>query len=246
MHIIKLSAINSTNLYLKNLTLKQPVKNFTVVVADYQTKGRGQMGTVWESDSGKNLTFSVLVSFDKFKITSQFYLSMAVSLAVLAILKKYVKNSVKIKWPNDILADKDKLAGILIENTLKGEDIKHAIIGIGLNVNQTKFSSAIENVTSLKQLVGFDIDKDKLVVELVNSIKKYGNYIVQQDFEVLKELYLKELYKINVPSMFEDALGNYFLGKIKTIAEGGELVIELENETTRQFNLKEIKFASRS
>ena len=245
MYIIKLNAIDSTSFYLKNLVLKQPVNNYTVVVAEHQTSGRGQMGTVWESVSGKNLTFSVLVEVENFKITNQFYLSMAISLAVSAVVKQYVKSNVKIKWPNDILADKDKLAGILIENTLKGNSIKQSIVGIGFNVNQINFSSAIENVTSLKQLNGTEVDKDKLLIELVHSIEKYCNYLNEKDFVLLKELYLNELYKMNIPSMFEDAEGTVFLGKIRTVSERGELVVELENETTRKFNLKEIKFASR-
>jgi BirA family biotin operon repressor/biotin-[acetyl-CoA-carboxylase] ligase len=245
MHIIKLNAINSTNLYLKKLAIKQYVKNYTVVVTEHQTSGRGQMGTVWEADSGKNLTFSILVKFKDFKITNQFYLSMAISLGVLAIINMYVNNIVKIKWPNDILADKDKLAGILIENTLKGSQIKYSIVGIGLNVNQIEFPASIGNVTSLKELIGTEIDKEKLLIELVKSIEKYCNYLNQKELRLLKELYLNELYKINIPSMFEDAEGIVFLGKIITISEEGQLVVELENETTRTFNLKEIKFASR-
>lgn len=244
MHIIKLHAIHSTNLYLKNLTLIESVKNFTVVVAEHQTSGRGQMGTVWESDKGKNLTFSMLISLKDFQVNNQFFLSMAIALAVLEVVKLYTKISVKIKWPNDILADKRKLAGILIENNLKGSFIKSSIVGIGLNVHQTNFPKTIENATSIKQLTGIEIDKEILLERLIQAIKKYVQFIDRNDFKTLKELYLKNLYQLNTPTMFEDSKGVVFLGKIRTVSEEGMLVVELDNETTRQFSLKEIKFAS--
>lgn len=244
MHIIKLSAIDSTNSYLKNLAVEEFPESFTVVVAEHQLSGRGQMGTVWESDSGRNLTFSVLVNFSKFKITDQFYLSMAVALAVVAVLKEYVKNKLYVKWPNDILADRNKLAGILIENVLSGHFIKYCVIGIGLNVNQEQFSNEIINVTSLKKIVGHNIQKDELLVNIVNSLKHYINHVEKKNFILLKEEYIASLYKYNVPAMFQGNLGTQFLGKIIDVSEDGRLVVELENEKTRKFNLKEIKFAS--
>ena len=140
MNIIKLNAIDSTNSYLKNNAIKNNFESFTVVVAEKQTDGRGQLGTVWESDQGKNLTFSVLIKFLDFKITQQFYLSMAVSLGVLRVLKSQFIYNFHIKWPNDILAENNKVAGILIENSIVGSFIKNSVIGIGLNVNQTNFT----------------------------------------------------------------------------------------------------------
>jgi len=148
MNIIKIDAIDSTNSYLKKLATNGTINSYTVVVAKHQTAGRGQMGTLWVSEANKNLTFSFLIKFNSFKSTSQFYLSMAVSLGVLLAVNAVVKSSFFIKWPNDILADKDKVAGILIENTLRGNFIKQSVIGIGLNVNQKNFSKSIGNVTS--------------------------------------------------------------------------------------------------
>ena len=173
MNIIKLNAIDSTNSYLKELAQKSTLENFTVVLAKQQTLGRGQLGTTWVSDQGKNLTFSLLVNFNNFNIQDQFYLSMAVSLGLISALRAYIGMSLKIKWPNDILAEKDKLAGILIENVLKGPIIHHSIIGIGLNVNQLEFPTDIGNVTSLKKLTGINFNNDELLNEILNSIKKY-------------------------------------------------------------------------
>ena len=220
------------------------VENYSVVVAEHQNVGRGQMGTVWESEYGKNLTFSVLVRFEDFKIEHQFYLSMAISLGVLNALEPNVNNLLYVKWPNDILADKDKLCGILIENVLSSSTIKHSIIGIGLNVNQDQFSDNLQNVTSLKQLAGINFDKDKLLENIISSIQFYVGFVEKKDFDALKKIYLKSLYKFQVPTMFEDDKGVVFLGKIINVSEEGRLVVELENETTRKFNLKEVKFAS--
>jgi len=244
MNIIKLNAIDSTNSYLKKLVLKETIENFTVVVTEHQFLGRGQMGTTWESEEGKNLTYSILISVFDFKIKDQFNLSMAISLGVIDTLKNYIKVPLFVKWPNDILAGKDKIAGILIENMLKGNVINHSIVGIGLNVNQECFSGQIKNVTSIKKITGNDVDKSILLKELIFSIIKYVKMLENKDFVALKKLYLKSLFKYNIPAMFEDLSGTQFLGKIMDIAEDGRLEIELENEKTRKFNLKEIKFTS--
>lgn len=245
MNIIKLNAIDSTNSYMKKNAIKNNFESFTVVVAEKQTDGRGQLGTVWESDQGKNLTFSVLIKFLDFKITQQFYLSMAVSLGVLKVLKSQFNSNFHIKWPNDILADKDKVAGILIENSITGNFIKNAVIGIGLNVNQTNFSKEIAYVTSLKNISGNEINKDELLKDIIASIQYYVEFIYRKEFIKLKEMYMSSLYKFNSPAMFMDKENVVFMGKIINISVEGQLVIELENEKTRKFNLKEIKFASR-
>ncbi len=195
MNIIKLNAIDSTNSYLKKRSQKSALENFTVVVAKYQTLGRGQLGTTWVSEQGKNLTFSLLVSFKNFKIQNQFYLSMAVSLGVIYALRHFVTVPLKIKWPNDILAEKDKIAGILIENILKSENINHSIVGIGLNVNQTEFPADIENVTSLIKLSGNNFNNDELLDKIVTSIKKYSCLVEDEKFDILKQMYLSNLYK---------------------------------------------------
>jgi len=245
MNIIKLNAIESTNLYLKKLAVEKDTETYTVVTANYQTAGRGQMGATWHSETGKNLTFSILIKFDGFEIERQFYLSMAVSLGLLAAIRNHISSPLFVKWPNDILADKDKLAGILIENIISGNLIKQTVIGIGLNVNQEQFPATIGNITSLKKLSGKPFDTDLLLEEILNSIQHFVGFIDRREFQKLKELYLKSLYKFQKPAMFEDAQGTIFLGKIVDVFEDGKLVVELENEKTRKFNLKEIKFASR-
>ncbi len=202
------------------------------------------MGTVWLAEEDKNLTFSILIKFDKFNIKHQFYLSMAVSLGLISAIQATVKCTLFVKWPNDILAEKGKVAGILIENALSGNFMKHSVIGIGLNVNQEKFPETIGTVTSLKNLSGREFDKDELLQQLLISIQSFVNLVERKEFKKLKELYLAALFKFNKPAMFEDNNGAVFLAKIVDIAEDGKLILALDNNSTRKFNLKEIKFAS--
>lgn len=246
MKLIKLSAIDSTNLYLKKIASKSPCENYTVVQAEFQENGRGQMGTVWSSEYGKNLTFSTLILFDNFKIEDQFYLSMAVSLGVLKVLKQHLSQKLSIKWPNDILAEGDKVAGILIENMLSSNLIKKSVIGIGLNVNQTNFPVEIPYVTSLKKLSGTDFNIEDLLEEIIASIQKQVSKVTNKYYKELKEDYLNELYKFKVPAMFVDKNEKLFMGKIIDVNRAGQLVVEDENEKVRNFSLKEIKFADRN
>ena len=139
MSIIKLSATDSTNSYLKELSLEQTLDDFTVVSTELQLKGRGQMGSKWVSDKGKNLTISILKKLENFDVQNQFNLNCIVSLAIYDVLLEIKAPNLYVKWPNDILSVDKKICGILIENILKGRFIQAAIIGIGLNVNQTNF-----------------------------------------------------------------------------------------------------------
>lgn len=245
MDIIKLNAIESTNSHIKKIATEKLLENYTVVWAEDQTNGRGQLGTSWVSESGKNLTFSVLIKFSNVCLSNQFYLSMAVSLGIRAVLSNYISVPIHIKWPNDILADKSKIAGILIENIIAGSTIKQSVIGIGLNVNQDVFPAGIGNPTSIKIISGNNVDRNLLLLELIKSIKLYVDLVENKEFLKIRTAYLSCLFKLNKPSMFSDLSNGVFMGKIIDVTEEGKLIVELENETTREYDLKEIKFASR-
>lgn len=242
MHLIKLNAIDSTNSYLKDLVSLQPLKNFTVVYAQQQTNGRGQMGTVWESDTGKNLTVSILIKFIDLDIQNRFYLNMAISLAILETVKKYVKIKPMIKWPNDILADEFKIAGILLENSFSGEKIRHSIVGLGLNVNQTNFSQLNLTASSLKIITGETFDLMELLNNLMIVIKKYIKILENKEFNLLKTNYVKNLYGFNKSLIFSNTDNNTFEGKICDITKDGLLVVQTTLGEMKSFDLKEIKF----
>ncbi|WP_139958168.1 biotin--[acetyl-CoA-carboxylase] ligase [Flavicella sediminum] len=241
MHIIKLDAIGSTNTFLKDYVSNGGVENYTVVTAEEQTHGRGQVGAKWYSEPGKNLMFSVFCGFQKFKFVDYTYLNYTVSLAVFEVLKRYGLSKLKIKWPNDIMAGNRKIGGILIENVLNKEEIKHSIIGVGLNVNQSKFSEEFGKASSLKKKLGKNIDRTVLLNDLIVSIKSHIEFCVPENFEAIKASYLQALYKKEIPTMFKDSEDAVFIGKIKNVSNLGKLQVELEDESIKEFEIKEIQ-----
>lgn len=241
MKLVKLNAINSTNAFLKDMVKNKTVENWTVVVTENQTAGKGQFENKWQSEKGKNLTFSVLCELKGLSVADSFYLNCVVSLAIYNVLIEYIPERLKIKWPNDIMSATKKICGILIENTVSKDKITRAIIGIGLNVNQEEFK-CLPNASSLKMITGTNFDKDILLEKIIEELKKQVYYLESGAFLQIKEVYERFLYKINTPSMYEDAFGNLFMGKILGVNQQGKLLVELENETHKLFDLKEIKF----
>ena len=139
MNVIKLDAIDSTNEFLKRFLNEQNVENYTVITAENQTKGKGQMGAVWESETGKNLIMSILIKDFITDINQIFNLNCIVSLSVIQVLQQYSIPKLSIKWPNDIMSDTKKIGGILIENSIKNDGTIFSVVGLGLNCNQTNF-----------------------------------------------------------------------------------------------------------
>ncbi len=242
MKIIKLNAIDSTNSFLKEMTHTSLLENFTIAVTKEQTNGRGQMGTKWVSEPNKNLLCSVFVQFNSLPISHQVLINYAVSIAILNVLKAHKLPRLAVKWPNDILSSNKKICGILVENVMLKEEIKHSFIGIGLNVNQTVFSHNL-NATSIVNELNYEVNLDTLLSELISELKIQISYITNASTNVLKKNYLKYLYKKNTPTMFKNSNGSLFMGKIIGVSSVGKLQIELENDAIKEFGVKEISFA---
>jgi BirA family biotin operon repressor/biotin-[acetyl-CoA-carboxylase] ligase len=239
MDIIKLSAINSTNDYLKELIAKQVVTNFTVVMSKSQTNGKGQMGSVWISEAGKNLTFSVLIRDLIVDVKQLYTLNIVVSLAIISVLEKYKIPSVSIKWPNDIMSGNHKIGGILIENSFKSDGEVFSIVGIGLNINQINFEN-LPNASSLKCKTGMDYDLDELLEDFCVSIRQFVSKISSQT-DSIWNLYHQKLFKIGVPMAFENKKGEKFMGIIQDVSTEGLLNVLLEDDSIVAFGIKEIK-----
>lgn len=237
MKIIKLNAIDSTNDYLKVFIKEKNGSNFTIVCTDFQTNGKGQMNNKWHSEKESNLLFSILVKDVNLPLQDFFKLHMQVSLAIFSVLQEEIP-FVKIKWPNDILSRKQKIAGILIENSVKSGIISQSIIGIGLNVNQVIFPTSLPDATSLKIITGKEFNREELLHKMVTKLKINLKHLNEDT----TELYCTNLYQLNIPSMYKDVKNNSFIGKIKGITEQGNLLVQLENETIKEFSFKEIKF----
>ena len=151
----------STNSFLHEQLMSEKLPEGSVVTADYQTKGRGQRGSSWQSEAGENLLMSIVVYPDFLKASEAFVLSKCIALATCDLLADY-SNQVRIKWPNDILIEGKKVAGILIENILRGADIYATIAGIGINFNQQVFEVGLNSATSVFINSGVKADKSTL------------------------------------------------------------------------------------
>lgn len=239
MNIIKLSAINSTNNYLKELSSRQYVENFTLVTAENQTAGRGQMGAEWSVEPGKNLTFSVLIKDLLLQIDEIFNLNVAVAVSVADALDGLHRSDISIKWPNDILAGNKKIGGILIENSIKNNGEIYSVVGIGLNVNQKKFDG-LSKASSLAVLTGREYDKEEIMIAIAENLKRNVAAILNKNTNAIWQKYHRKLYKKDTPMPFEKD-GFRFMGIIKGVSKGGNLIVQLEDDSISEYGLKEVQ-----
>ena len=239
MQLIKLDATRSTNEFLKELWQNSQVEDGTTVWAIDQYGGRGQQGTTWSSEPGKNLTFSILKLFEGLQIQEQFILNMAVSISIYQTLDELGIPDVHIKWPNDILSGTEKICGILIENIVKSDQLKVAIIGIGINVNQVDFTD-LPKASSMKLKGGKDYDLELVLDLLIAHLQSTIHELGADKFTELQRIYKNRMYRINRVSSFELPDGSKVNGIIRGISNQGELQVELE-ESVRTFNMKEIR-----
>ncbi len=239
MPIVKLDAIDSTNDFLKDWTRREIVENFTVVTAENQTKGRGQMGAAWHSESGKNLIMSVLVKGFLIDASAVFDLNMVVSLAVIRSLENLKVPKLSIKWPNDIMSAEKKVGGILIENSFKSDNSIDSVVGIGLNVNQTQFEN-LPQASSLALQTDINFDKEALLHEIVANLKSILNSW-ETDAVALKENYTNLLFKKDVQMTFQKVDQSVFIGTITGINRNGQLEILSESGFPLDFDIKAVK-----
>ena len=239
MNIIKLSAINSTNDYLKKLLNAQHVDNFTVVVAEHQTQGRGQMGSSWQVEEGKNLTFSILIKDLLLDVNAIFNLNAAIAVSVVQALENFSIQDLAIKWPNDILAGNKKIGGILIENSIKNDGEIYAVVGVGLNVNQSDFEG-LPKAASLCTITGKEFDKDVVLNFIIEAVKRNVAALINNDSRRLWETYHRFLYKKGLPMPFEST-GKKFMGIIRGVTDNGHLEVQLEDDTISTFGIKEVQ-----
>ncbi len=238
MNIINLDETHSTNQYLQELLQNGELEEGTCVRAGFQTAGRGQQGNFWESKEGKNLTFSIVIYPDFLSIIEQFIISQIVSLAIKEVLDHYSED-ILVKWPNDIYWKDKKIAGILIENSLIGNQIQHSIIGIGLNVNQETFLSDAPNPVSLKQITNRDFDLDALLKEILNTIFKFYLKLIQGGAGEIRKQYLNCLYRRVGFHSYSDENG-IFRAKIEDVQDNGRLCLLTEAGEKRLYYFKEV------
>ena len=238
-NFIWLERVDSTNSYCLGLAEKGEPEG-RVVAAFLQEQGRGQRGNAWESEGSKNLTFSLLLRPVFLKVEEQFVVSKAIALSICDWLKM---NNVEatIKWPNDIYVGDKKIAGILIENSFSGPSLDISVIGVGLNLNQTIFSSDIPNPTSMLNLTGVEHRPEIVLRELMVSIQMRYLQLKFGLRDKVSDDYLKSMFRYNVMSSFSD-LNGIFSAKIIGVKPMGELILETMQGDQRSYGFKEVSF----
>ncbi len=237
-------SIGSTNTYLRELNGGDPSYQYEVAVATFQTAGRGQKGNSWESESGKNLLFSILAHPGNIKVQEQFYISEAIALAVsdsvMAAVGPEYAADVSVKWSNDVYWKDFKMAGILIENTIQGSSILDTVVGVGLDVNQEVFVSDAPNPISLKNITGREFDLEALLSDI---IARFIGYMEKEpdDRPMVDALYHSRLYRREGLHRFRDEKGE-FRASIEGVCPDGCLMLLTDNGEHRVYEFKQVQF----
>jgi len=225
---IKLDSVSSTNAYISTLLSQKKVKDPLVVVADYQEAGKGQGLHSWHSNREENLLMSLLLFPAFLSASEQFHLSRVASLAICDTLDS-LDLAAKIKWPNDILSSKGKIAGILIEHGISGAKISFTIVGVGLNLNQTEFPEFPIPASSVKMEKGLNQEPQHVAIILEKHLQKRYQMLERGQTRIIEQDYLSRLHLIHKPSTFS-TVNETFQGVIRGVNEFGELVVEKEGE----------------
>jgi len=239
-NILFYKTLRSTNVTAALLIKEREMAEGTIVYTDFQTDGKGCQGNRWESDEGKNLIFSIILYPVSVDINGQFLIAMAISLGICDFCKKYLSN-VSIKWPNDIYIDNNKIAGLLIENYIQGKLIESTVAGIGININQEKFPPAIPDAVSFKILTGKEYDLLSFMHELLSELDIRYKQLLYGDREIIRNEYISMLYRSGSWYSYETG-GIIFKGKIGGISTSGKLLVEMEDNSIREFSFKEIEY----
>ncbi len=239
--IIHLPETKSTNSYALEILSKDRPEEGCVIITDYQTKGRGTDFNTWESEKGKNLTFS-LILYPKITADQQFILNKAISLGIYDFLiAEMPSERVSIKWPNDLYVENKKVCGILIQNSVMGDKLEYMVVGIGLNVNQTLFKSNAPNPVSLKMVNDIEYDLNELLNKLLHAIFERYALIGPATTKKIDTDYQKSLYRLMEWHKYL-VKGANVQSRITGTNEFGQLILENRSGDFTVCDLKEVTF----
>lgn len=244
---IELQSVDSTNNYARALIRGEHLperqgeaRHGMAVFAQQQTAGKGQRGKSWEAEKDTGIALSVLLKPGFLGTGQQFQLSATVAVAVQAFFRKYAGDETKIKWPNDLYWQDRKAGGILIENSLSGSGTwEWAIVGIGININQTTFPTGLPNPVSLKQITGKNFDPLVLAHELIQQLDSAYRMLETAGFPVIYEQYCTHLYKAGKTCRFKKET-RVFEALVKNVTPEGRLL--LQHATEEEYNFGEIEW----
>jgi len=233
--------LDSTNEEALRLISDEKAGEGMVLRAHEQTRGRGTGENSWESEPGKNLTFSVILQPRFLEPSRQFALTEMISLALFDVTEcRFGCEFLHIKWPNDLYFNNKKLAGVLVQNRIKANQLDFSVIGVGLNVNQKKFFSDAPNPASL---IHFSKKEESLSCLLDEILEQLGYYYekIKADTKSLDDLYLQKLYRMGEWAKYSDEAG-IFMAKITGINRYGQLLMTDRQGNLRVYGFKEVKF----
>lgn len=238
--LIHINETDSTNNHLQALCRQQQVEEFTTVIADFQTSGRGQRGNSWESEPCANLLFSFVLFPHFLEARRQFLISQIISLAIKEELDTYAAD-ISIKWPNDIYWKDKKICGMLIENDLMGRNISRSIAGIGININQEEFHSSAPNPVSLRQITGKQYDRFEIGKNIMLRVRSYYDLLQKGHATLIAYQYEKSLFRKEGMHLYKDVNGE-FAARILCVEPEGRLILEDERQTKRGYMFKEVEY----
>jgi BirA family biotin operon repressor/biotin-[acetyl-CoA-carboxylase] ligase len=239
-NLIQLSSVSSTNTYAAEFVQKERPEEGTVIMTEYQENGRGQRETSWESEKGLNLLAS-FIFYPTINVTDHFLFNQCIALGLHEMIRSELGNNVTIKWPNDILVNEKKIAGILIETAISGNKFQYAISGIGINLNQQYFKKYSPEATS------FFLETEKLFMindilsKLCICLSKWYNILNERNFDLIRIFYLSKLYRKDELSLFVIS-DEKIRATIKGIDENGNLLLEKKDGEILKINFKEMKY----
>ena len=237
-NVIYLPECHSTNTEMQTFLKKASLEEGTVVMADFQIKGRGQLKDKWVSQKGKNILMSVLLKPTFLSLDQQFYLTIALGLAIVDALGHFIGNDLKIKWPNDVYVGANKIAGILTKASVSKKSIDHAVIGVGVNINQQEFGTL--KATSILLETGLYKNKDHVMELIFLALENWYQKIKNRQYSEIILKYHALLYWRNERHTF-GVQEKQMEGKIKGINDRGQLIIEIRGKEVT-FNHKELIF----
>lgn len=235
-NLVYLESVGSTNSWASEFSKTEKIKDGMVFITDHQTAGRGQMGNSWITEPKTNLTFSIVL-LDPVTVQEQFYLTVFVTLALGDLLNS-ILSQVQIKWPNDILVNQKKIAGILIENQVRGSKVTASVIGIGLNVNQQLFG--IDHATSIRKESGQMQSLSDTLGQLLSCLDERYFQLRNGMKNLLRDEWHNVLYLKGLPHVYRSN-GRSFEGVITGVDDDGRLAVETD-EGQRIFGFKEISY----
>ena len=236
--IIKLKTVDSTNNYTAKLITQTKIPFGTVIMADFQSKGKGQRNQPWVSEKSKNLLVSIFVNSSFLNTKSIFYLSKITALALREFIYDTLQIETMIKWPNDIIIGNKKIAGILIENQWKNNHIRSSIIGLGININQVVFPKKF-NAVSFKKISGKSYDLTLLLNLLNSKFNSWYSILKNKELAVIDKEYHDNLLNYGIWSIYRTKKIQ-FKAKLCNVNQFGLLTLELEDGKEQQFSLKEV------